>query len=169
MLASAMNMRPQMFKAIHLNAPFLDIRGCLMDSDLPLSKSDYHEFGDPTTDPRAYDSISSLCPYTNLQSAEYPSVLITAFKDDYRTPLWNVLKYTSKFRDTVKKPQKVKEFCDKNICMIVDEGSHLGTNDSQSNVERNAISTAYFEWIVETMSTDVTSKTKSTLFRNLFG
>ena len=167
MLASAMNLNPGLFKAVHLSAPFLDIKGSLIDSSLPLSKSDYFEFGDPVSDPRAYEAISSICPYTNLQAAEYPSVIITAFKEDYRTPLSNVFKYAAKFRDTVKQPSRVAEYCDKNISIIVDEGSHLGTADDQSNIERNAITTAYYEWVVDGISTDLDKKVGKKWFRNI--
>jgi protease II len=169
MLAAAMNIKPQTFKAVHLSAPFLDIRGCLLDPDQPLSQSDYHEFGNPITEARSFDAISSLCPYTNLLPQEYPSVLITAYEDDYRTPMWNILKYTNKFRSTVQQPTRVKEFCSKNIAVIIDEGSHLGTADQQSNVERTAIATAFYEWAVESMSTDVEKKVQLKLFSKLFG
>lgn len=168
MLASAVNLKPQLFKAIHLNAPFLDIKGSLIDPDLPLAKSDYHEFGDPIEDPKAYDAISSLCPYTNLQPQEYPAVLITAFDGDYRTPLASTLKYASKFRDTAKPPTRLKEYCDKNLAVIIDQGSHLGTADDQANMERAALTTAFLEWTVDTMSTDVERKEKKKLFDYFF-
>lgn len=163
-LASAINLKPSIFKAVHLSVPFLDIRGSLMNPDLPLSQSDYHEFGNPLKDSKAYDSVSSICPYTNLQSAEYPSLLITAFKDDYRTPLWNILKYTARFREVVQRPTRVKEYSEKNINVIIDEGSHLGTNDDASNMERTAIITSFYEWIVEEMSTDVEKRAKKEYF-----
>ena len=168
MLASAANLKPQLFKALHLNAPFLDIRGSLVDPNLPLSKSDYHEFGDPVQDPRAFDAISSLCPYTNLQPQEYPAVLITAFEDDYRTPLASTLKFARRFREVVKQPSRVKEFCDKNLAVVVDQGSHLGTADDQANMERAALTTAFFEWTVDFMSTDVERKEKKKLFDYFF-
>ena len=43
-------MRPDLFKAIVLNSPFLDMIGSLMDKNLPLSVSDYEEFGNPLDD-----------------------------------------------------------------------------------------------------------------------
>ena len=168
LLAAAVNQQPQLFKAVELSAPFLDIKGCLTKPDLPLSKSDYHEFGDPINDPRAYDSISSLCPYTNLRASEYPAMLLTAFKDDYRTPLWNVFKYTAKFRSLAKSPTRVREFCDKNLAVIIDEGSHLGTSDNEANIERSALSTAFFEWIIEERSNDVEKKVRYSLLKKLF-
>lgn len=167
LLASSVNMNPTLFKAVHYNAPFLDIQGCLIDPDQPLSQSDYTEFGNPTTDSRAFDSISSLCPYTNLKPADYPATLITAFADDYRTPLWSVLKYTAKLRDAKVKHindsrmlhkdfrHRVADINEGNVCLIVDEGSHVGTDDCDANTERAALVAAYYEWIVEEKSLDV--------------
>ncbi len=168
MLASAANLQPSLFKALHLSAPFLDIRGSLVDPNLPLAKSDYHEFGDPVLDPKAFDAISGICPYSNLQAQEYPAILITAFEADYRTPLASTLKFASKFRDTAKPPTRVKEFCDKNLALIIDQGSHLGTADDQANLERAALTTAFLEWTVDSMSTDVQRREKKKLFDYFF-
>lgn len=165
LLAAAINQQPDLFKAIHLNAPFLDIRGCLTKPELPLSKSDYHEFGDPSTSAGALASIGSLCPYTNLRAAEYPAMLVTAFKGDYRTPLWNVFKYAAKFRSLAHSPKRVRQFCDKNLAVVVDEGSHLGTSDSESNVERTALTTAFLEWVVEEQSLDLEKKLSFSLLK----
>lgn len=157
LLASSINLKPAMFKAVHLNAPFLDIKGCLTKPELPLSASDYHEFGNPVSDPRAYDSISSICPYTNLKASDYPAILITAFKEDYRTPLWNVFKYTAKLRELNQNNQesRISPFCEGNVAVIVDDGSHNGTEDSVANLERQALTTSFFEWVVEERSKDV--------------
>lgn len=168
LLASTMNVNPSLFKAVHLSAPFLDIKGSLINPDLPLSQSDYQEFGNPLTNILEYDSISTLCPYNNIKPTEYPAVLVSAFKNDYRTPLWNVLKYTRQFRETVADPVRTKLFCDKNIALLLDEGSHLGNGDSEGHNERNAITTAFYEWIVEEKSLDLQGKKMQFKLRNLF-
>ena len=65
---SVLNLRPELFRACILNAPFLDILGSLLDSDLPLSKTDYLELGNPIEDEEAYNLIRSYCPYQNLSN-----------------------------------------------------------------------------------------------------
>ena len=60
---STLNLRPDLFRACILNAPFLDILNSLMDDTLPLSKTDYLELGNPITRESIYHLINSYCPY----------------------------------------------------------------------------------------------------------
>ena len=47
---ACLNMRPDLFRACILNAPFLDVLNSLLDDKLPLSMTDYLEFGNPIED-----------------------------------------------------------------------------------------------------------------------
>ena len=159
LLASAMNFRPNLFKAVNLDVPFLDIRTLLLDEDLPLAIGDKDEFGDIVTDPMAFDVLTSYCPYWNLRNdTEYPAVLITAYEDDYRTPLWSILKYIKKFRENVAKSRRVEEFCDGNIVLDLGRGGHLGGGDNQESLKEQTLVNTFFEWIVEEKSLDVVGK-----------
>jgi oligopeptidase B len=89
-LGAAINMRPDLFKAVILNVPFLDLIGSLTDESLPLTVSDYDEFGNPLKDEAAYEYIKAYSPYDNLQDQVYPAVYIIAGKNDHRAPLWGV-------------------------------------------------------------------------------
>jgi oligopeptidase B len=121
-----MNMKPDLFKAVVLHFPFLDVLTCLLNDSLPLSKSDHDEFGNPIEDPDIYDLISSYSPYENLLNTEYPSVYIACGSLDYRAPLWNVLKYVNRFRDRSKNPLRVTEFSPKNLIVNVIDSGHYG-------------------------------------------
>ena len=63
---ACLNMRPELFRAVILDVPFLDVLTCLLDKEVPLAKTDHLEFGDPLEDPRIYELISSYSPYENL-------------------------------------------------------------------------------------------------------
>ena len=65
---SCLNMRPELFRACVLNVPFLDVLDSLLDDSLPLSATDYLEFGNPLTSPAFYSLINSYCPYQNLSN-----------------------------------------------------------------------------------------------------
>lgn len=154
-LAAAVNMRPNMFKGVHHSVPFLDLRASLLDKDLPLSQSDYAEFGNPLENEIDYIAVSSLCPYENLKESEYPAVYIQANDSDQRTPLNNVLKYSTKFREVVKVPTRVSEFVEKNIVVEVNQGSHHGTGDRDDMNSQFLRKGAFFEWLIEEKSRDL--------------
>jgi len=57
LIGTAINMRPELFKAVILHYPFLDPLSALLDKELPLTVSDYDEFGNPQTHGEIYDQI----------------------------------------------------------------------------------------------------------------
>lgn len=99
-LAAAVNLRPDWFSAVVLEAPFVDWCGSVGDAGLEhlLTKHETDEWGDPL-DPAIAEMISSLCPYNNLKGGlDYPAVLLTAGLKDNRVPFWMPLKYAAKLR-----------------------------------------------------------------------
>lgn len=54
----------------------------------------------------------------------YPAIYIKAGEDDFRAPVWNVMKYVSRFRDRARKSRKVKDVLTKGILLDVEPGGH---------------------------------------------
>ncbi|RCH77568.1 hypothetical protein CU098_004997, partial [Rhizopus stolonifer] len=82
LVGAMLHMRPDLFKALVLKVPFVDPLSCMLNPSLPLTQIEYPEWGNPTTDPEAYDLISAYSPYENItpalcQSASLPSVYMT--------------------------------------------------------------------------------------------
>jgi oligopeptidase B len=69
-------MRPELYKAVIMKVPFVDVLGGLLDESLPLALTDHCEFGNPIVDEEIYKLIASYSPYENLSNQEYPAVLI---------------------------------------------------------------------------------------------
>ena len=99
---ACLNMRPDLFRACILDVPFLDVLTCLLDERLPLTLTDYLEFGNPLEDESIYKIISSFSPYENLKHQEYPSTFINMQLNDPRVPAWSTLKFIDKLRDLAK-------------------------------------------------------------------
>ncbi len=102
---TCLNARSDLFKAVILNVPFLDIVSTLLDDSLPLSVTDYLELGNPLIDEKIYRVINSYSPYENLSKKEYPPTLMTISVNDPRVPAWSSLKFVEKMRDMAKNPE----------------------------------------------------------------
>ncbi|KAM7516587.1 hypothetical protein LguiA_006170 [Lonicera macranthoides] len=78
LVASAINCRPDLFRAAVLKVPFLDPSNTLVYPILPLTPADYEEFGYPG-DVEDFEAIRNFCPYNNIQKdILYPAVLVSS-------------------------------------------------------------------------------------------
>jgi oligopeptidase B len=91
------NMRPDLFKAVVAEVPFVDALTTMQDPSIPLTIAEYFEWGNPA-DKAVYDYIKTYSPYDNLESKEYPAMLITAGLNDYRVQYWEPAKYVARLR-----------------------------------------------------------------------
>lgn len=91
------NMRPDLFKAVIADVPFVDILSTMLDPSLPLTVLEYEEWGNPN-DKEYYDYIKSYSPYDNVERKDYPNILITAGLTDTRVSYWEAAKWAAKLR-----------------------------------------------------------------------
>jgi len=97
LMGAVVNMRPDLFRAVHLAVPFVDVMNDMMDPSLPLTTTDYPEWGNPI-DKAAYDYILSYSPYDNLHQAAYPPMLLTESLNDSQVAYWEAAKFVAKAR-----------------------------------------------------------------------
>ncbi|XP_017600342.1 PREDICTED: prolyl endopeptidase-like isoform X1 [Corvus brachyrhynchos] len=98
-LAGALcNTDPALIRAVVLQAPFVDVLNTMMKTHLPLTIEEQEEWGNPLEDEICMKYIKSYCPYQNIKPQCYPSVFITAYENDERTPLTGILQYVQKLR-----------------------------------------------------------------------
>jgi oligopeptidase B len=97
LVGAVLNMRPDLFMAAILTVPFVDAINTMLDASLPLTVSEYQEWGNPAKK-EEYDYIKTYCPYTNLRAGDYPSTLVKASFNDSLVMYWEPAKYTAKLR-----------------------------------------------------------------------
>lgn len=97
--AALLNRRAGCIGAAVLRVPFVDVLTTMLDPSLPLTVHEYDEFGDPSTDKQAFESLRKLCPYANIRPAAYPPVLVTCAWNDQRVPVWGPAKYVARLRE----------------------------------------------------------------------
>jgi oligopeptidase B len=97
LMGAVVNMRPDLFRAVHAAVPFVDVMNTMMDATLPLTTGEYLEWGNPN-DKAAYDYMRSYSPYDNIERKAYPAMLVTTGLNDSQVMYWEPAKYVAKLR-----------------------------------------------------------------------
>ncbi len=103
LIGAAVNMRPDLFTAVIAAVPFVDVVTTMLDESIPLTTSEYDEWGNPN-DPDYYRYMLSYSPYDNVQPVDYPAMLVTTGLHDSQVQYWEPAKWVAKLR-TVKTDQ----------------------------------------------------------------
>jgi oligopeptidase B len=96
-MGAVTNLRPDLFRAVLAEVPFVDVVNTMLDATLPLTVIEYEEWGNPN-DPAFYDCIRSYSPYDNVRETAYPNMLVTAGLNDPRVAYWEPAKFTARLR-----------------------------------------------------------------------
>jgi oligopeptidase B len=97
LMGAVANMRPDLFKAVVSQVPFVDVINTMSDATLPLTVGEFEEWGNPAKKAE-YDYIKSYDPYTNLHRAAYPAMLVKTSFNDSQVMYWEPAKYVARLR-----------------------------------------------------------------------
>ena len=97
LMGAVVNMRPDLFKAVIAQVPFVDILNTMLDASLPLTTSEYIEWGNPN-EKAAYDYMATYSPYDNVKAQAYPAMLVKVSINDSQVPYWEGSKLVAKLR-----------------------------------------------------------------------
>jgi oligopeptidase B len=92
------NERPDLFKGIVAEVPFVDVVTTMLDPSIPLTTGEYDEWGDPKQK-EFFDYMLSYSPYDNVERKNYPAMLITAGLHDSQVQYWEPAKWVAKLRE----------------------------------------------------------------------
>jgi oligopeptidase B len=98
LMGAVTNMRPDLFKAVVSQVPFVDVMSTMLDKSLPLTVQEYLEWGDPNKK-TYYDYMRSYSPYDNLKKGRYPAILVETSLNDSQVMYWEPAKYVAKLRE----------------------------------------------------------------------
>jgi oligopeptidase B len=97
LMGAVSNMRPDLFKAVVAQVPFVDVLNTMLDASLPLTTSEYIEWGNPNEKP-AYEYMKQYSPYDNVGKKNYPAMLVKVSVNDSQVPYWEGTKLVAKLR-----------------------------------------------------------------------
>ncbi len=91
------NLRPDLFRGIVADVPFVDVVTTMLDDSIPLTTGEYDEWGDPRQ-AKYYRYMLSYSPYDNVAEKDYPAMLVTAGLHDSQVQYWEPAKWVAKLR-----------------------------------------------------------------------
>jgi oligopeptidase B len=100
LMGAVANLRPDLFRTIVAEVPFVDCLTTILDESLPLTITEWEEWGDPVHDPAVYEYMKSYSPYDNVEAEPYPAMLVTGGLNDPRVQYWEPAKWVAKLRAT---------------------------------------------------------------------
>ena len=100
LMGAVANLRPDLFRAIVAEVPFVDVVSTILDETLPLTVIEWEEWGNPVTDSEIYRVMKSYSPYDNVTAQDYPALLVTGGLNDPRVQYWEPAKWVAKLRAT---------------------------------------------------------------------
>jgi oligopeptidase B len=138
LVGAAANMRPDLFKAVVAQVPFLDVVNTMLDASLPLTTGEYLEWGNPV-DPAVRDYLLRYSPYDNIRAQAYPAMLVHVSLNDSQVPYWEGAKFVARLRDT--------KTDDNPVLLKADLGAgHGGPSGRYDALRETAFTYAFILW-----------------------
>ncbi|MDD3566779.1 MAG: S9 family peptidase [Bacteroidales bacterium] len=99
LMGAVANMRPDLYKGIIAQVPFVDVVTTMLDTSIPLTTGEYDEWGNPN-DEEYYHYMKSYSPYDQVTAQHYPNMLVTTGYHDSQVQYFEPAKWVAKLRDT---------------------------------------------------------------------
>ncbi len=97
LMGAVTNLRPDLWRAVVLHVPFVDVINTMLDASLPLTVTEYEEWGNPNKK-EEFEWLRKYSPYDNLQAKAYPAMLVKTSFNDSQVMYWEPAKYVAKLR-----------------------------------------------------------------------
>jgi oligopeptidase B len=97
LMGAVNNMRPDLFRAVVADVPFVDVINTMMDASIPLTAQEWQQWGDPHI-AEQYAYMKTYSPYDNVARKAYPWMLVTTSLNDSQVAYWEPTKWVAKLR-----------------------------------------------------------------------
>ena len=98
LVGAVATLRPELFRAVIADVPFVDVINTMLDDSLPLTTGEYEEWGDPR-EIAAFEYMLSYSPYDNLSRRDYPAMLVQTSLNDSQVMYWEPAKFVARLRN----------------------------------------------------------------------
>jgi oligopeptidase B len=97
LMGAVLNMRPDLFRAVVADVPFVDVINTMLDASVPLTAQEWEQWGNPRN-PEHYAYMRAYSPYDNVAAKPYPRLLVTTSLNDSQVMYWEPAKWVAKLR-----------------------------------------------------------------------
>ncbi|HYC50413.1 MAG TPA: S9 family peptidase [Gemmatimonadaceae bacterium] len=138
LMGAVTNMRPDLFKAVISDVPFVDVINTMLDETLPLTVGEFEEWGNPKKKDE-YEYMRRYDPYMNLAAKDYPAMLVRTSFNDSQVMYHEPAKYTARMRALK---------TDKNPLLLVTNmgAGHGGASGRYDRLKEIALGYAFLLW-----------------------
>ena len=98
LMGAVINMRPDLWQGVVTAVPFVDVVTTMLDETIPLTTSEYDEWGNPNEE-EYYRYMLSYSPYDNVETKDYPNLLVTTGLHDSQVQYWEPAKWVARLRE----------------------------------------------------------------------
>ncbi|GIJ29956.1 protease [Micromonospora qiuiae] len=98
LMGAVANLAPDAFTGIVAQVPFVDALNTILDPSLPLTITEWEEWGNPLADPEVYAYMKSYTPYENVAPLDYPAILAMTSLNDTRVYYHEPAKWIARLR-----------------------------------------------------------------------
>ncbi len=98
LVGAVANLRPELFRGVLAQVPFVDVVTTMLDESLPLTTGEYEEWGDPHI-PEDYWAIKAWSPYDQVTPQVYPHMMVTTGLHDSQVQYWEPAKWVARLRE----------------------------------------------------------------------
>ncbi|KFE63883.1 S9 family peptidase [Hyalangium minutum] len=135
LMGAVTNMRPDLFKAVLAEVPFVDVLNTMSDTTLPLTVGEFEEWGNPQVK-EEYEYLRQYCPYTNVTAKAYPAMLVKTSFNDSQVMYWEPAKWVAKLRALKTDPNPL-------LFQINMNGGHGGSSGRYDSLKERAFNYAF--------------------------
>ena len=103
-MGAVANLAPEAMRGIVAQVPFVDALNSILDPSLPLTVTEWEEWGNPLHDPEVYAYMKSYTPYENVTPGRYPAILAVTSINDTRVAYHEPAKWVARLRAVAEEP-----------------------------------------------------------------
>ena len=144
LMGAVANMAPDLFAGILASVPFVDPLTTILDPSLPLTVTEWDEWGNPLEDPDVYHYMKSYAPYENVEPRQYPAILAMTSLNDTRVYYTEPAKWVAALRHAQQDPEA------EGVRVLLKTEMNAGHGGISGRYERWKETAFQFAWILET-------------------